>query len=347
MCVPKEKRKNKFIERRKFSSLSQDISLVTEVLRPKVGSSDKLNENFAENRSSLSGLGAVMEWRMTSITNVVNFRKTSIVNTANDRTGRRRKDVRFIVFFLTLKRTTTFRCFFSKRANRKNHRSNLFLDNNNDADFINAAHRKRNKIFDASRSDDLFINNVVSKPNSYSASESRWKWAVCFSRKSSGSVRLSRSINFLWSSTKLNDIHSFHWSTFFFSFQPTSFARKIWWFDFFVLIDICLMKIFVRATIIEKFIAQIGRALITQTIPVGEKQNKTRLIPDWNCFSWFSLPGSGQPNGWYPEYGNHCRSYYLCTEQRKTKMGDCPIGSKWNIQRLRCDDPRYLAPPCK
>lgn len=61
MCVPKEKRKNKFIERRKFSSLSQDISLVTEVLRPKVGSSDKLNENFAENRSSLSGLGAVME----------------------------------------------------------------------------------------------------------------------------------------------------------------------------------------------------------------------------------------------------------------------------------------------
>jgi hypothetical protein len=57
--------------------------------------------------------------------------------------------------------------------------------------------------------------------------------------------------------------------------------------------------------------------------------------------------GIRQPNGWYPDHGNQCRLYYLCTEQRKTKMGECPIGSKWNPHRLRCDDPRYIAAPCK
>ncbi|CAF4933226.1 unnamed protein product [Rotaria sp. Silwood1] len=57
-------------------------------------------------------------------------------------------------------------------------------------------------------------------------------------------------------------------------------------------------------------------------------------------------PCLGQPNGWYADYGNQCRSYYLCTEQRKIKMDECPIGSKWNPQRLRCDDPRYIAAPC-
>ena len=57
--------------------------------------------------------------------------------------------------------------------------------------------------------------------------------------------------------------------------------------------------------------------------------------------------GTGQPNGWYADHENQCRLYYLCTEQRRTKMSECPIGSKWNSHRLRCDDPRYIAAPCK
>lgn len=57
--------------------------------------------------------------------------------------------------------------------------------------------------------------------------------------------------------------------------------------------------------------------------------------------------GMGQPNGWYADYGNQCRSYYLCTDQRKSKSDQCPWGSKWNPHRLRCDDPRYIAAPCK
>ncbi|CAF1241343.1 unnamed protein product [Rotaria magnacalcarata] len=57
-------------------------------------------------------------------------------------------------------------------------------------------------------------------------------------------------------------------------------------------------------------------------------------------------PCSGQPNGWYADYGNQCRSYYLCTEQRKARMDECPIGSRWNPHGLRCDDPRYIATPC-
>ncbi len=55
----------------------------------------------------------------------------------------------------------------------------------------------------------------------------------------------------------------------------------------------------------------------------------------------------GQPNGWYADHGNQCRLYYLCTEQRRTKMGECPLGSKWNSYRLRCDNPRNIAAPCK
>jgi hypothetical protein len=55
----------------------------------------------------------------------------------------------------------------------------------------------------------------------------------------------------------------------------------------------------------------------------------------------------GQPNGWYADHANQCRSYYLCTDQRKNKISECPIGSKWNPHRLRCDDPRYIAAPCK
>lgn len=57
--------------------------------------------------------------------------------------------------------------------------------------------------------------------------------------------------------------------------------------------------------------------------------------------------GTGQPNGWYADYGSQCRSYYLCTDQRKSKSDQCPWGSKWNAHRLRCDDPRYIAAPCK
>jgi len=53
-----------------------------------------------------------------------------------------------------------------------------------------------------------------------------------------------------------------------------------------------------------------------------------------------------QLNGWYADNENQCRSYYLCTEQRKTKMGECLLGSKWNSQKLRCDDPRNIVAPC-
>ncbi|CAF0890764.1 unnamed protein product [Adineta steineri] len=57
-------------------------------------------------------------------------------------------------------------------------------------------------------------------------------------------------------------------------------------------------------------------------------------------------PCIGQQNGWYVDNENQCRSYYLCTEQRKTKMGECTSGFKWNSAKLRCDDPRNIAIPC-
>jgi len=57
-------------------------------------------------------------------------------------------------------------------------------------------------------------------------------------------------------------------------------------------------------------------------------------------------PCIGQQNGWYADIENQCRVYYFCTEQRKAKMGECPVGSKWNSQRLRCDDPRNIPAPC-
>jgi len=28
-------------------------------------------------------------------------------------------------------------------------------------------------------------------------------------------------------------------------------------------------------------------------------------------------------------------------------MGECLLGSKWNPQKLRCDDPKNIATPCK
>ncbi|CAF1337215.1 unnamed protein product [Adineta ricciae] len=54
----------------------------------------------------------------------------------------------------------------------------------------------------------------------------------------------------------------------------------------------------------------------------------------------------GRPNGWYANYEKHCRSYYLCTEQRTSKMNDCPTGTKWNPNQFRCDDPKYILAPC-
>lgn len=57
-------------------------------------------------------------------------------------------------------------------------------------------------------------------------------------------------------------------------------------------------------------------------------------------------PCVGQSNGWYADYGNQCRSYFLCADQRKTKFNECPLGSKWNAHRLRCDDPKYIGAPC-
>ncbi|CAF2037508.1 unnamed protein product [Rotaria magnacalcarata] len=53
-----------------------------------------------------------------------------------------------------------------------------------------------------------------------------------------------------------------------------------------------------------------------------------------------------QQNGWYADNENQCRSYYLCTDQRKSKMGECPMGSKWHSQKLRCDDPKTIPAPC-
>ncbi|UJR15055.1 hypothetical protein I4U23_002026 [Adineta vaga] len=58
-------------------------------------------------------------------------------------------------------------------------------------------------------------------------------------------------------------------------------------------------------------------------------------------------PCIGQANGWYADHENQCRSYYLCTEHRKTKMGECLSGAKWNAGKLRCDDPRNILAPCK
>ncbi|CAF0734297.1 unnamed protein product [Adineta steineri] len=57
-------------------------------------------------------------------------------------------------------------------------------------------------------------------------------------------------------------------------------------------------------------------------------------------------PCLGKSNGWYADYDHQCRLYYLCTDQRQTKTGECPVGSKWNLHRLQCDDPRYIAAPC-
>lgn len=57
-------------------------------------------------------------------------------------------------------------------------------------------------------------------------------------------------------------------------------------------------------------------------------------------------PCIGQPNGWYADLDSQCRFYYSCTDQRKSKMGECTSGTKWNSQKLRCDDARNIPIPC-
>lgn len=61
----------------------------------------------------------------------------------------------------------------------------------------------------------------------------------------------------------------------------------------------------------------------------------------------FHCLGLGKINGWYADMETQCRSYYLCAEQRKSKMGECSANLKWNSVRLRCDDPRQILAPCK
>ncbi len=100
------------------------------------------------------------------------------------------------------------------------------------------------------------------------------------------------------------------------------------------------MKIYDHVMIIEKFSVQIDQFMNIAMIHVDI------FIPIFLLKINLFL-GMGQPNGWYADHGNQCRSYYLCTDQRKNKIGECPIGSKWNPHRLRCDDPRYIAAPCK
>ncbi len=94
--------------------------------------------------------------------------------------------------------------------------------------------------------------------------------------------------------------------------------------------------------IIEKFFVQIVQLMNVEMIHV--KIDFFFLI---NIKDFYFYLGIGQQNGWYADSENQCRVYYLCTDQRKTKMGECSIGSKWNPQRLRCDDPRNIATPCK
>jgi hypothetical protein len=59
------------------------------------------------------------------------------------------------------------------------------------------------------------------------------------------------------------------------------------------------------------------------------------------------LKGIGQPNGWYADSESQCRIYYLCTDQHKSKMGECSTGLRWNPQKHRCEDPKHILAPCK
>ena len=94
--------------------------------------------------------------------------------------------------------------------------------------------------------------------------------------------------------------------------------------------------------IIEKFSVAIDQRMNMEMI-----HEISRFLFCFVIFDFLIIVGVGQPNGWYADYGNQCRSYFLCADQRKTKFNECPLGSKWNPHRLRCDDPKYIAAPCK
>jgi hypothetical protein len=90
--------------------------------------------------------------------------------------------------------------------------------------------------------------------------------------------------------------------------------------------------------IIEKFFVQIDQPMNVEMIHV----KRIFLL----IYKYF-YSGIGQQNGWYADNESQCRIYYLCADQRKTKMGECSSGLKWNSQRLRCEDPRNIPAPCK
>lgn len=109
--------------------------------------------------------------------------------------------------------------------------------------------------------------------------------------------------------------------------------------EFIVPIGSYSMKTIVFVMIIEKSSVLIDRSMNVELIHVRPMIYQ-RFLHSMDL-------GIGQQNGWYADIENQCRVYYLCTEQRKSKMGECPAGSKWNSQRLRCDDPRNILSPCK
>ena len=107
--------------------------------------------------------------------------------------------------------------------------------------------------------------------------------------------------------------------------------------------DSYLMKIIRYVMIIEKFFVAIDQSMNVEMIHV----KYDLIIYIQNILIFVFLKGIGQPNGWYAEIESQCRVYYLCTEQRKSKMGECAIGLKWNSQKHRCEDSRNILAPCK
>lgn len=53
-----------------------------------------------------------------------------------------------------------------------------------------------------------------------------------------------------------------------------------------------------------------------------------------------------RPNGVYPNLENGCSDFYQCSNQKKTKSGECPQGLKFNLLTLRCDWPGNVPVPC-
>ena len=48
----------------------------------------------------------------------------------------------------------------------------------------------------------------------------------------------------------------------------------------------------------------------------------------------------------YPNLENGCSDFYQCSNQKKTKSGECPQGLKFNLLTLRCDWPTNVPVPC-